>query len=857
MTDPRDEDSARRLRRPLALTRIGLAAERAARAFWPAWTVALLLLASLMLGAHEALPLEAVWALLAGGAIALLAALGWGALRFRPPSRAEARERLDATLPGRPIAALADRDAVGGDDPASRAIWAAHQARMARAARSARAVPGDLRLASRDPYALRYVGLAALMVAILFGSLLRATAITEAVPGGATASVAGPSWEGWIEPPAHTGRPSLYLADLAPGEIEVPEGSRITLRLYGEVGRLTVQETVSGDTQPGPASDPQQSFEIVRSGRVAVDGPDGAAWTVLVQPDAAPAVEATGEPERSPEGETRLPFAASDDFAVTAGTATVALDLDAVDRRHGLAVEPEPREPVVVDLPLPITGDRSEFEEVLVADLAQHPFAGLPVTITLQVEDAPGQVSAPAVLEAELPGRAFFDPLARAVIEQRRDLLWSRENAGRVSQLLRAVSARPDDIFDQEVTYLRLRLALRRLEANTEAGLPDEARDEVAQMLWDVAVLIEEGRLSDALERMRQAQERLSEAMREGATNEEIAELMDELREATREYMRQLAQQEGQESQEFAGGERQEITQDQLQAMMDRIQELMEEGRMAEAQELLDQLSRMMENMQMAEGQPGEGGQPSPGEQAMQDLQDTLREQQQLSDESFQNLQQGQPGQPGQQPQPGQQGQQGQQGEPQPGQPGQGRQPGQGQAQQGQGGEPRPGQEGGSLADRQQALRDQLERQRGALPNDGSEAGERAAEALDRADEAMDGAEQALREDDIPQALDDQADAMEALREGMRALGEQLAEGPQDQGGGQGEQMGQSSPDARDPLGREAGSRGRIGTDEELLRGEDVYRRAEELLDELRRRSSDRTRPEDERRYYDRLLERF
>ena len=173
-----------------------------------------------------------------------------------------------------------------------------------------------------------------------------------------------------------------------------------------------------------------------------MEGAGGGEWTLDTIPDARPEVATTGEPERSPQGETRLPFAASDDHAVTGGTATIALDLPAVDRRYGLATEPEPREPVVVDLPLPITGDRSEFEEVLVADLAQHPFAGLPVTITLEVADAPGQGSEPATLAAELPGRAFFDPLARAVIEQRRDLLWTRENAPRVAQILRAVSNR-------------------------------------------------------------------------------------------------------------------------------------------------------------------------------------------------------------------------------------------------------------------------------------------------------------------------------------------------------------------------------------------------------------------------------
>ncbi len=879
-----ERDPVRRLRRPLALTRLGMAAERSARAFWPAWSVALLALAALMLGAHEALAPGAVWALSAAAGLALLAALGWGALRFRPPSRAEARARLDATLPGRPIAALSDRDAVGAHDPASRAIWAAHQSRMARLAREARAVPADLRLADRDPFALRYVALAAAMVAILFGSLLRAASVTDALPGGPGAAMAsGPAWEGWIEPPAYTGRPSLYLADQPAGEIAVPVGSRLTIQLYGAPGALSVEETVSGPPAPTapaptatpptapaavpaavPATDARQSFEVARSGRLAVEGPGGAAWRLTAIPDALPVVEAAGEPERSPQGETRLAFRASDDHGVTGGTATVALDLAAVDRRHGLAVEPEPREPVVVDLPLPITGDRADFEEVLIADLARHPFAGLPVTITLRATDAPGQDSEPAVLEAELPGRAFFDPLARAVIEQRRDLLWSRENGARVAQLLRAVSNRPEDVFDQEAAYLRLRLALRRLEAGTAVGtggIAEEARDEVAEMLWDVAVLIEDGRLADALERMREAQERLSEAMREGATQEEIAELMQELREATREYMRQLAEQ-GRDpgEQDFAQGETREITQDQLQAMMDRIQELMEQGRMEEAQALLDQLQQMMENMQVTEGAPGEGGEPAPGERSMEDLQDTLRDQQRLSDEAFRDLQEGPQGQ-----QPGQQ--QGQQpGQPGQGQPGQGQQPGQpGQGQQGreradgqgQEGE-RPGDRGaeGSLADRQQALRDQLARQRGGLPDDGSEAGERAAEALDRAEGAMDDAEGALRDGDIPQALDDQASAMEALREGMRALGDQLAGEPQ-QGGQQGQQAGGASPEARDPLGREAGARGRIGTDEELLQGEDVYRRAQDLLDELRRRSADRTRPEDEREYYERLLDRF
>ncbi|MEQ9124762.1 MAG: DUF4175 family protein, partial [Alphaproteobacteria bacterium] len=61
----------------------------------------------------------------------------------------------------------------------------------------------------------------------------------------------------------------------------------------------------------------------------------------------------------------------------------------------------------------------------------------------------------------------------------------------------------------------------------------------------------------------------------------------------------------------------------------------------------------------------------------------------------------------------------------------------------------------------------------------------------------------------------------------------------------------------RDPLGRDAGNSGTISSGEELLNGEDVYRRARELLDEIRRRSGEGARPEIERDYLERLLDRF
>ncbi|NKB29135.1 MAG: TIGR02302 family protein [Rhodobacteraceae bacterium] len=847
--------AARRLRRPLWLTRAGMLAENATRAFWPFWSVVLVVLALLMLGAQDSAPLEAAWAGAVVLALAALAALIWGIRAFRWPTAAEAIERLDSRLPGRPITALADTQAIGAGDTASEAVWNAHLQRMEDRAAKAKAAAPDLKISGRDPYALRYVAVLAFAVALIFGSVWRVATVSEIAPGAGAALASGPTWEGWVEPPAYTGKPSLYLNDITAAAFDVPIGSRITIQLYGEVGGLTVAETLSARVgEVPPASEPSQSFDVVQDGTLSIDGTGGRSWDISVIADTAPVVEIAEEMERTIAGELRQPFTARDDYGVVAGDAVIALDQARLDRRHGLTLDPEPVEPIALDLPMPFTGDRSEFDEVMIEGFEDHRWAGLPVTITMTVEDAAGHIGQTEILGNVLPGRRFFDPMAKALIEQRRDLFWNRENAPRIVQILRATSHRPEGFFRSETSYLMLRVAIRRLNLATEIQSPItyEARDEAADALWRIAVLIEDGNLSSALERLRRAQDKLSEAARNGATDPEIAELMEELRQAMQDYIRQLAEQaqdgENQQAQNNQG-ETQEVTQDQLQQMLDRIQELMEQGRMDEAQALLDQLREMMENMQVAEGQQGQG--QSQGEQAMEGLAETLREQQGLSDEAFRDLQEqfnpnAQAGQSGQNE--GRNGGQGR-GESHEGQGGQG----QGDNQQAEGG---GGDQAGDLADRQQALRDQLNRQQQNLPGAGTPEGDAAREALDRAGEAMDGAEDALRQDDFAEALDQQSQAMEALREGMRNLSEQMAQ--QQRQGQQGDSQGQvASPTENDPLGRQPGARGRIGTNEDLLQGEDVYRRARELLDEIRRRSGEQSRPEAELDYLKRLLDRF
>ena len=246
----------------MALTRAGMLAESLIRACWPLFCVILLVLAVLMFGLHEVLVLEIFWGAVVFAVLGALAALVWGVRAFSWPTRAGALALLDAALEGHPITAILDEQVIGAGDAASVAVWQAHVSRMAGRVAKARAVEPDLRVASGDPYALRYVALLAFAMALLFGSVLRISSVTDLVPGqGGAAFAAGPTWEGWVEPPAYTGKPSLYLADVKGDVLSVPAGSRLTLRLYGAIGALTVAETVSGRINDvGSATDPSQSF---------------------------------------------------------------------------------------------------------------------------------------------------------------------------------------------------------------------------------------------------------------------------------------------------------------------------------------------------------------------------------------------------------------------------------------------------------------------------------------------------------------------------------------------------------------------------------------------------------------------
>lgn len=846
------------LERVLARTRAGMVVEALLRAFWPLGALLGFAWSALAFGVADLLTRLQLLALLAVLGLLALVLLGGGIARLAWPSRAAARARVDATLPGRPLAALRDTLALGASDPGARAVWEAHAARMRRLASAARAVRPDLRLASRDPFALRLAALVALIAALVFAGsdgLRQLPAVLA--PGAGTAVASGPSFEGWAVPPAYTGRPTLYLSEVPPDQpVRVPAGTRITLRAYGAAERFGLDQSVAAgppvalaEAAPGIAS---AEFVVDHDGSVAIaqGGQVLGQWRFVSEPDSPPTIALARPVDRAPGGETQLAYEADDDHGITEAHARLTLDLAAIDRRYGLAADPVPRPAIELDLPLPMTGGKSKVEETLVQDFSKEPWAGLPVTLTLTAEDGGGQTGSSGPIPITLPQRPFYDPLAAALIEQRRDLLWSPDNAPRIVDVLRAITNHPESLFKTPRAYLVTRAAIDELAAADAAGQPEMAVDPVAEALWQAALVIEDGSLGDAKERMDRARDRLSEALKDEAPDDEIARLMDELRQATQDYMRQMAEQaqkRGDQQQAEGADQGQTVTQDQIQQLMDQIQQLSEQGRKEEADQLLGMLQQLLDNMQMMLGQGSQGqGQSGPGQKAMQGLADALRKQQGLADDSFDQLQRqfrdarrSLPGADGQPEQPGQ----GDQGREPDGQPG----------ADGSQGNPSPSDQG-TLAERQESLRRQMDQAQRSLPG---EIGDAARQAMRDAERSMGAARDKLRDGDTAGALDRQSEAIDKLREGMHDIAEDLRQA--DTGGeGNATKEGQADKSGgRDPLGRPMGAMGGVGSDRTMVPDADSAARARGLLDEIRRRVGEQTRPPLELDYLRRLLDQF
>jgi hypothetical protein len=827
-----------------------LAFERALRAGFVLMAAAGVWALIALAGAHALLPFLAQ-SVAAIAAMAVFVGLGWRARRaWKAPTEEEARARLaaDSRLDLGAFEAL--RDQPSRYDEFSMALWRREREYAIERAEQARAGPLRAQLDELDPYKLRYVLAAALVAAAVVAGAAAPDRLARAfLPDPGPLLGDQPiAIEAWVTPAEYTHAAPISLSDLIGERVTTPPSVEATVRVTGPVGAPQLVFDGRGghrSTRFTRAADGawEARMALPGAGRLkVVRFHTQAQWRIAPAGDARPRASFAAPIATLSDEQATVSWRASDDY----GVRRLILRVRPIDPPAGLARAD------AIDTPLETpAGDPREAEAETDVDLAAHPYAGMEVEARIVAVDGLGQEGVSEPLRFTLPEKIFLQPLAQAAIEIRRHVLAERrayrplprerrrtmtaggvllgnerievrddarrpnlrrapEGIRRAARLIDALTMAPEDGYFRDLAvYLGFRYARGQLTLAREIGDTDLAAD----TLWRTALRAEYGGAADALRALEEAQRQLAEALAQGAPQERINQLVEALRRATENYMQALVQEA------LRNGERQnmEDTEDQVQLserdieeLLREVQRLSEQGRNAEAQQLLAMLAQILANLdvQLSEGE-GAGEQEQQMQESMDELSEAMGEQRALRDETQQQRDGG-----------------------------------------GSGGEQQGGQSGDELARRQAEIRQGLaEAQRMA-----DDAGAAPSEDLNAAGEAMRRAEAALRQGDLEGAEAAQTAALENLREGAEALAAEMRARRQEGERGAGLEGEDSEGDVRDPLGRGVGHRGELHEGEGG--GADPLN-TREIFDEIRRRAQDPNRPEAEREYLRRLLDRF
>ena len=901
-TSPKEDAEAKALKKRfetrVRLSWLALLAERAWETLlWP-FVVACAFLVFTLLGGWSLLPPLAHRVLLGAFGLALIVSF-LPLLRIVVPTRAEALRRLERTanIKHRPASSYEDTLGTAPREETAQ-LWALHRQRLARlVARLKPSWPAP-RTDRQDPYAIRAALFLALVVAFFAAGGDIGTRFNAAFSPAATTSTALLRLDAWITPPVYTGMAPIILADgsesIGAGAesfraLSVPERSQLIVRTHTPEGQ-TVTLTVHNEDGSGAKTiEPKTGgstglieFNVglmeASTADVRIGGATVAQWQFALIEDAPPSISLLGEPTTMPRGALRLEYGALDDYGVASAEARFELapDEDQAfapmplddDLEEEDLVDAEPLfSPPVMPLQLPRTNAK-KVEGRGTQDLTAHPWAGLKVRMTLAARDQAEQTGLGEPYDFVLPERSFTKPLAKAVIEQRKKLVREPAQLATVARALDALTIGDEKAIDDRVVYLSLRNVYWRL-------LNDDSRDSVASavdQLWSTALRIEEGDLPEAERELKNAQDALQKALQENASADEIKQKVEELRAALSRYLQALAQQQDKgttPAQAQKSGD-DLVSQQDLDKMLKNIQDLAEAGSKEMAEKMLSELNDILDRLQA--GTTPENAKQQQAQERMKELDEMVSDQQKLMDDTFaekREQRQGEgsgqdqfdvspPGQPmdfspgmsmapffDQMPQSGQggpkaQGQSGRQGDaPGGGQPQLGEQQGQ-QQQQPQGAL-------GDLKRRQEALREKLQQLIDRMGADGGDAPNQ----FEGAKEAMEDAEEAIGQPDLDRATQSQSLALDRMRQGAESMAQDMMEN--------GEMQAGQGPGAngRDPLGRpDRSNRPDLGLSVQVPDEIDIQR-AREVLDELRRRIGDPSRPTLELDYLERLIRSF
>ncbi|MBS1070515.1 DUF4175 family protein [Gluconobacter cerinus] len=567
---------------------------------WPALRWSLLLAAFYLLACLARIPqslpdwLHALFELTVLGTAFWLGIKGLRAIPQPTDAQVDRRIERDSRLAYQPLLTLADRPAYAADGEQG-AIWTQHVQRVVSSLGPLKVSLPKPDVTTQEKLGLAAVAAALAIAAILSGSHSQSRLHAGLVPGVDDDSIPLPSVQAWIDRPSYAPGAPVFLSQTQQGNpIHVPQGAILNATITGTSGRPVLRGATSISHDRLDEQSWSEKATLQQTGTVTLKarGRTLGSWRVDVEPDLPPVVAWDGKPApQKDDWRTSLPWHVQQTYGVASLEAEIRL--------------PDLPKGRVLRVPVPLNGHPKDAKGEARPDLSSDPFAGMEVEGRLHAVSVSGRENHSAFVRFHLGSRKFSDPLARAIVALRRRLMLGQERPQQAADELK--------LLTQTTDVLALLAPLGLDIASLQSNAPEGAAEQVPGQLWALALYLDDLRrdgpeIADAAAAVRAAQQSVQQQLdhmqslgEKGHTlaeQEELQKRTKALKDALNHRMQLLFQKAAQSGimMPQSGTSSADPWSDQMQ----RLQNDASQGHGDEALRKLQQMEDMAEHMRQA-----------------------------------------------------------------------------------------------------------------------------------------------------------------------------------------------------------------------------------------------------------------
>nr|WP_294914782.1 DUF4175 family protein [uncultured Neokomagataea sp.] len=376
--------------------------------------------------------------------IGLAIKLIWRGLRHIPlatPKEIDRRIEQASALSHQPLLTLQDSPAGTQYSAAEETLWTQHVQRTVAGIGPLRSGWPVLTAHPRAKWGT--LGLASLLLLSLATSGTHAPSRLWAgwIPGQDDVDTPLPTLQAWIDLPAYAPGAPLFLTTNQAPSAPLAEGATLTAVVSSAEGTPHIHGALLTSLQKLDAHSWRLQVSLTKTHplRLTVRGRTISTWPITIAPNPAPKVLWNGKPgpshdpaSNTPSWRTALPWSVEQPYGVKSLEATISAPNGHGPTRH---------------VHIPLNRHPLSAKGIAQPDLSDDPLAGTDVVGTLHAVSVSGKMGQSETLHFRLGSRHFTDPLARAITALRVRLLLQQETPQDAAQelllLTEATKVRP------------------------------------------------------------------------------------------------------------------------------------------------------------------------------------------------------------------------------------------------------------------------------------------------------------------------------------------------------------------------------------------------------------------------------